>query len=89
MQFHQQAREKHSFDHDFLMACRYGYYVTHMHIVDDRYYDELEDNYKMINGDVPVGSERPEDYTPAQRALYLYFALSGRIVHKSEDLALL
>jgi hypothetical protein len=67
------------FDLDMLMAARYAYYVKSMTIMDDRHYDDLESSYALLNGPLPVGSDRAEDYSPAQRALALYFMLSGRV----------
>lgn len=66
------------FDLDMLMACRYAYYCCNRSIVDDVDYDMMEKDYCLVNGDLPVGSERKEDYTEAQRALALYFMFSGR-----------
>ncbi len=66
------------FDLDMLMACRYAYYCCKRSIVPDVDYDMMEKDYRLVNGDLPVGSERKEDYTEAQRALALYFLFSGR-----------
>lgn len=66
-----------AFERDILMALRYCYYVKHTSILTDSEYDAMEAEYRDLYGDLPVGSDRPEDYTPAQRALalYLLFAL--------------
>lgn len=72
-----------------IMACRFGYYVRHVNIVTDEYYDQMQKDYELIYGDVPVGSDREEDYSPAQRALFLYFALSGRVVSTWQELSIL
>lgn len=66
------------FDLDMLMACRYAYYCCNRSIVPDIDYDMMEKDYRLVNGDLPVGSSRKEDYTEAQRALALYFLFSGR-----------
>lgn len=66
------------FDLDMVMACRYAYYVLHKPILTDVDYDRLEKDYTMVNDRLPVGSERKEDYTEAQRSLALYFLFSGR-----------
>lgn len=67
------------FELDLIMAARYAYYVQKTPFMSDKDYDETEAEYRMIYGDdLPVGSEKPSDYTPAQRALALYFCLSGR-----------
>jgi hypothetical protein len=66
------------FDLDMLMACRYAYYCCERSIVPDVDYDTMEKDYRLVNGDLPVGSSRKEDYTEAQRALALYFMFSGR-----------
>jgi hypothetical protein len=68
------------FDRDFLFACRFGYYCLHRSIVDDAHYDRLENEYKAQHGraSLPVGSDKKEDYTEAQRALAIYFIASGR-----------
>ena len=71
------------FERDFLMACRYAYYCCACSIVDDHEYDMREKDYEMVNGDLPVGSSDKDSYTPAQRALALYFLLSGRAVDTS------
>jgi len=72
------------FELDLIMACRYSYYCLARNIVPDEAYDRMEREYRMIHGDnLPVGSESREDYTPAQRALALYFNLSGHSVGPS------
>jgi hypothetical protein len=63
-----------------VMACRYAYYVLTKSILTDYEYDALEKDYTMVNGPLPVGSSNKADYTEAQRALALYFLLSGRFV---------
>ena len=68
-----------NFECDLLMAARYAYYVLHTPFLDDKRYDELEKEYSVVYGRLPVGSDRTQDYSPAQRALALYFCLSGRI----------
>lgn len=68
------------FDLDMIMACRYAYYCCNLSIVPDIDYDVMEKDYAMLNGPLPVGSERKEDYTEAQRSLALYFLFSGRTV---------
>lgn len=67
-------------DRDFLFACRFAYYCLHRHIVDDTHYDRLENEYKAQHGkaSLPVGSDKKNDYTEAQRALAMYFIFSGR-----------
>lgn len=62
------------------MACRYLYYVEHFSIIPDYDYDMRERDYSMLNGRLPVGSSNREDYSPAVRALALYFFFSGRTV---------
>lgn len=72
------------FELDLIMACRYSYYCLARSLVPDEHYDRLEREYRLIHGDVlPVGSESKDSYTPAQRALALYFNLSGHSVGPS------
>lgn len=71
------------FDLDMLMACRYAYYCCNLSIVPDVDYDMMEKDYTLVNGELPVGSERKEDYTEAQRSLALYFLFSGRVVGRA------
>ena len=66
------------FERDFLMACRYGYYVLSQSVLPDWAYDEEERRYHATHPRLPVGSSLAADYTPAQRALCLYLLLSGR-----------
>lgn len=67
------------FDLDMIMAARYAYYVKSFSIMSDKHYDDLEALYTLTHGEIPsVGSDRAEDYTPAQRAIALYFLMSGR-----------
>lgn len=61
-----------------LMACRYAYYCHATSIISDQHYDELEKEYEVLHGKLPVGSSKKEDYTPAQRSLAMYFLFSGR-----------
>lgn len=70
------------FDRDFLFACRYAYYCLGRNIVTDQHYDELEKRYKLEHGEakLPVGSDKKEDYTEAQRSLTMYFLFSARSV---------
>lgn len=65
-----------TFELDQLMAFRYAYYCKTESLISDRLYDELEDRYTLIHGELPVGSSNEESYTPAQQALYLYFIMS-------------
>lgn len=69
-----------SFDLDMVMAARYAYYVKTTPIMPDKAYDKLEREYEMIHGKLPVGSDQMKDYTDAQRALALYFLMSGRFI---------
>lgn len=62
------------------MAARYAYYHHSISIMSDKEYDDRESDYVLVSGELPVGSERVEDYTPAQRALAMYFIFSGRAV---------
>jgi NAD-dependent DNA ligase len=64
------------YDADLLMAARFAYYVRHLPFLSDQAYDALEREYEAAHPRLPVGSEDPADYTPAQRALALYFLLS-------------
>lgn len=73
------------FELDLLMAARYAYYVLHRPFLEDHDYDAREAEYKLVAGPLPVGSERKEDYTEAQRALALYFVFSGRSVAGPAD----
>lgn len=67
------------FDLDILMAARYAYYVKAFSIMSDKQYDDLEALYEITHGAIDSpGSDKAEDYSPAQRALALYFLLSGR-----------
>ena len=66
------------FERDFLMACRYGYYVCGQSVLPDWAYDAEEHRYHKTHPRLPVGSSLAADYTAAQRALYLYLMLSGR-----------
>lgn len=75
------------FDLDFLMACRFAYYCRAYPIIEDTDYDEREAEYCLLNGPLPVGSSKPEDYTDAQRALALYFMLSGRVAMRRKPRA--
>jgi len=76
--FTKAPRKPTPFDLDMIMAARYAYYVKSMSIISDKHYDDLESSYALLNGPLPVGSDRAEDYSPAQRSLALYFLLSGR-----------
>ena len=67
-----------SFELDFLMACRYGYYVLSQSVLPDWAYDAEERRYHATHPRLPVGSSLAADYTAAQRALCLYLLLSGR-----------
>ena len=67
-----------NFERDFLMACRYGYYVLNQSVLPDWAYDAEEHRYHETHPRLPVGSSLAADYTPAQRALCLYLLLSGR-----------
>jgi NAD-dependent DNA ligase len=75
-----------TFDLDMLMACRYAYYVKSINIVPDQTYDEMEKEYELLYGRLPVGSDKAKDYSDAQRALALYFMLSGRVTAVSNNL---
>lgn len=75
--------ERTDFELDMLMACRYAYYCCAFSIVPDTEYDRMEKDYVMVCGELPVGSSSKESYTPAQRALALYFMLSGRTVARA------
>lgn len=66
------------FDLDMLRALQCAYYCHTISIVTDQVYDEMEKSYRLVNGDPPIGSDLTTDYTPAQRALCLYFLFSGR-----------
>ncbi len=74
------------FDLDMVMACRYAYYVLTKPILKDYDYDVLEKDYTMVNGPLPVGSSKKEDYSEAQRSLALYFLFSGRSIHDLTDM---
>lgn len=63
-----------------VMAARYSYYVKACPIMPDHAYDQMEREYEMIYGKLPVGSDNTKHYTDAQRALALYFLMSGRFV---------
>ena len=39
-----------------------------------------ETAWLLLNGELPVGSERKESYTPAQRSLALYLIFSGHFI---------
>ena len=67
------------------MAARYAYYVLDKPFLDDVDYDGREAEWALLNGPLPVGSSRPEDYRPEHRALALYFVLSGRGVAPLEE----
>lgn len=72
---------------DFLLACRYAYYVLGQSILPDTEYDALEaqwyvDNQDMKNEVLGVphplrlpGSDRKEDYPDHIRALAIYYLL--------------
>jgi NAD-dependent DNA ligase len=75
-----------NFEKDLLMAARYAYYVLHTPFMDDKHYDEREKEYATVYDRLPVGSDRVGDYSPAQRALALYFCLSGRIVSEPSSI---
>ena len=47
-------------------------------VLPDWAYDAEEHRYHEAHPRLPVGSSLAADYTPAQRALYLYLMLSGR-----------
>lgn len=74
------------FETDLLRAAQYAYYVVHQPFLDDADFDAREAEYELDHDPLPVGSDQAEDYTPAQRALALYFLLSGRRVTAGEEL---
>lgn len=74
------------FELDMLMACRYTYYCKAVSLIPDQDYDQREAEWELEHGPLPVGSAKPESYTPAQRALALYFMLSGRVVSRRDSL---
>lgn len=63
-----------------VMAARYAYYVKACPIMPDKAYDNMEREYEMLYGKLPPGSDLVKDYTDAQRALALYFLMSGRFI---------
>ena len=69
-----------SFDTDMIMALRCAYYVHSVSVVPDHEYDAMEKEHELLHGPLPVGSDQRESYTPAQRALCMYFIFSGRFV---------
>ena len=71
---------KSDFELDFLMACRCAYYCDAISIISDQDYDEQQKEYELLNDPLPVGSSLKEDYTPAQRALAIYFIFSGHFI---------
>lgn len=75
-----------SFDLDILMAARYSYYVLHRPFLEDQHYDNLEAEYCLVHGELPVGSSKKSDYTEAQRSLAMYFIFSGRALTTLADL---
>jgi len=68
------------FDLDMLRALQCAYYVHAISIVDDKDFDTMQKEYELINGPLPVGSDKKDDYSPAQRSLCMYFMFSGRII---------
>lgn len=74
------------FDTDLLRAAQYAYYVQAHPFMSDFDFDAREAEYEVTHGPLPVGSDKAEDYTPAQRALALYFLMSGRSVSSGEEL---
>lgn len=75
------------FDRDMLFACRYAYYCLAQSIVPDMEYDRMEKAYTAATGEqLPVGSSKKDDYTPAQRALAMYFLFRAK---ETQDEALL
>ena len=74
-----------SFDLDFLMACRYAYYVKAVNLIPDHEYDRLEKEYELLNDPLPVGSDQESSYSEAQRALALYFLFSGCFSKQNTD----
>jgi hypothetical protein len=72
------------FDLDLIMAYRCAYYCHGRSLIPDEDYDREEKEYAMVNGPLPnIGSDKKMDYTPAQRALCMYFLFSNRYVSKS------
>lgn len=65
------------FEFDMLRALQCAYYCHAKSIVPDHEYDQMEKDY---DGKLPVGSDRLESYSPAQRALCMYFLFSGYFV---------
>ena len=66
-----------------LRALQCAYYIHNRSIVPDHEFDRMEFEYSLINDKIPIGSDKKEDYTPAQRALCMYFLFSGRFVQSS------
>lgn len=66
-----------------LRALQCAYYIHNRSIVPDHEFDRMEAEYNMINDPLPLGSDKKESYTPAQRSLCLYFLYSGRFVQSS------
>lgn len=65
-----------AFDRDYLRALQYAYYCHSISLVPDEHYDKMEREYRLVYGEeIPIGSDKQDDYTPPQRALALYFLL--------------
>jgi len=73
------------FEEDLLLACQHAYYCHGHSIVPDKAYDDMAAEFELLHHELPVGSDKPEDYHPRVRALSLYFMLSGRVVHPLHD----
>jgi len=64
-------------ERDMLRALQYLYYVRATSLVEDVVFDEWQRQWEVDNFQkLPVGSDKAEDYTPAERALALYLATS-------------
>ena len=75
------------FDTDMIMALRCAYYCEAISIVPDHEYDAMEKEHELLHGPLPPGSDLRESYTPAQRALCMYFIFSGRFVRAPKPAA--
>lgn len=64
------------FERDLLLAFRYSYYCLHQNIIPDADYDAREQEYHRTHPRLPVGSDLKEEYSPAVRALAMYFLFS-------------
>lgn len=74
-------------EYDMLRAFQYAYYVRCISLIDDRSFDELSRQYEADTGiTLPIGSDLPDKYTPAERALAAYLIFSTYVKTNREQI---